>query len=108
MPSTGARRDRSDEQGSSSVPAQGCAEHTSPAGDYGIVTDEQLIKGLSSVCPRNTSALASAYAFLNFVLSHPHSDLMFDGDCRRKFDFSSESVRAHWAFLWPSTVYSHD
>jgi hypothetical protein len=64
MPSTGARRDRSDEQGSSSVPAQGCAEQTSPAGDYGVVTDEELIEGLSSVCPRNTSALASASAFL--------------------------------------------
>jgi hypothetical protein len=28
-------------------------------------------------------------------LSHPHSDLMFDGDCRRKLDFSSEPVCAH-------------
>jgi hypothetical protein len=41
-----------------------CAEHTSPAGDYGVVTDEELIEGLSGVCPRNTSALASASAFL--------------------------------------------
>src|SRR6188508_743596 len=25
---------------------------------------------------------------------------MLDGDCRRKFDFSSKPVRAHWALLW--------
>jgi hypothetical protein len=31
---------------------------------------------------------------------------MFDGDCRRKFDFSSEPVGAHWALL--STLYRYD
>jgi hypothetical protein len=44
---------------------------------------------------------------LDLILSHPHSDLMFDGDCGRKFDFSSEPMRAHWALLC-STVYKHD
>ena len=34
--------------------------------------------------------------FLDFILSHPHSNLMFDGRCRRKFDFSSEPVCSHW------------
>jgi hypothetical protein len=32
-------------------------------------------------------------------LSHQHSELMFDGDCCRKFDFSSEPVIAHWTLL---------
>jgi hypothetical protein len=36
---------------------------------------------------------------LDLILSHPHSDLMFDGDSRRKFDFPSEPVRAHWVLL---------
>src|ERR1043165_465648 len=33
----------------------------------------------------------------NLILSHQRSDLMFDGDGRRKLDPSSESVCAHWA-----------
>jgi hypothetical protein len=50
-------------------------------------------------CPRNTSALASASAFLIENFKHQFPELMFDGDCRRKFDFSSEPVCAHWALL---------
>src|SRR6266446_2878845 len=37
--------------------------------------------------------------FLGLILGHQHSELMFDGDRRRKFDFSSEPVIAHWTLL---------
>jgi hypothetical protein len=43
--------------------------------------------------------------FLNLVLSREHSDLMLDGDRRRKFDFPSKPVRAHWALLWSTFIY---
>jgi hypothetical protein len=33
--------------------------------------------------------------FRNLILSHEHSDLMFDDDRRRRFYFSSKPVRAH-------------
>ena len=33
--------------------------------------------------------------FRNLILSHEHSDLMLDGDRRRKFYFSAKPVRAH-------------
>jgi hypothetical protein len=41
-------------------------------------------------------------------LSHQHSDLMLDGDCRRKFDFSSKPMRAHWALLWSKVLHMYD
>jgi hypothetical protein len=33
---------------------------------------------------------------------------MLNGDCRRKFDFSSKPVCAHWAPLWPNVLYMYD
>jgi hypothetical protein len=33
---------------------------------------------------------------------------MLNGDCRRKFDFSSEPVRAHVPPLWLSLLYMFD
>ena len=33
---------------------------------------------------------------------------MLDGDCRRKFDFSSEPVRVHLALLWSNPLYMYD
>jgi len=32
--------------------------------------------------------------FLIVIMSHQHSDVMFDGDRRQGFDFSSKPVRA--------------
>jgi hypothetical protein len=52
--------------------------------------------GLSATC---FSPCFRLY-FLDLIFSHPHSDLMFDGDCRRKFDFSSEPMSAHWVLLY--------
>jgi hypothetical protein len=40
-----------------------------------------------------------SFCLLNLILGHPHSDLMFDGDCRGKLDLSSEPVCVHQRFL---------
>src|SRR6476659_9371096 len=51
----------------------------------------------------NCFSSCSCLGLLGRIFKHQFSELMFDGDCRRKFDFSSEPVCAHWALLWPST-----
>ena len=56
----------------------------------------QLSANCFSSCP--------CLCLLECIFKHQLSELMFDGDCRRKFEFSSESVRAHWPLLWPSTL----
>ena len=55
----------------------------------------------------NCFSSCSCLCLLDRIFKHQLSDLMFDGDCRRKFDFSSEPVCAHWALLWPSTPYRY-
>ena len=59
-----------------------------------------------SLCKRFFAALSAtcfsscvSLCFLGLILSHQHSELMFDGDRCRKFDFSSEPVIAHWTLL---------
>ena len=54
---------------------------------------------------RADCSISWASAFPNIILSHQHSDLMLDGNCRRKFDFSSKPVRAHLALLWSDFPY---
>src|SRR6201989_2414104 len=46
----------------------------------------------------------SCLCLLEGIFKHQLSELMFDGDCRRKFEFLSEPVRAHWPLLWPSNL----
>jgi hypothetical protein len=53
----------------------------------------------------STNCFSSCSCLLGYIFKHQFFNLMFDGDCRRKFDFSSEPVCAHWALLWPSTLY---
>jgi hypothetical protein len=48
----------------------------------------------------SANCFSSCSCLLDRIFKHQFSDLMFDGDCRRKFDFSSEPVCAHWAFLY--------
>jgi hypothetical protein len=69
---------------------ESCGVHRAPRADH----DDNR-----ALCPRNTSALASASAFLIGPSNIKFPELMFDGDCRRKFNFSSEPVCAHWALL---------
>jgi hypothetical protein len=52
----------------------------------------------------NCFSSCSCLCLLGRIFKHQFSELMFDGDCRRKFDFSSEPMCAHWALLW--TEYS--
>jgi ubiquitin C-terminal hydrolase len=37
--------------------------------------------------------------FLACIFAHQLSQLMFDGDSRRKLELSSEMMRAHWLLL---------
>jgi hypothetical protein len=67
--------------------------------DY-VSVYEQFFARLSANCFSSCSCLCR----LDRIFKHQFSNLMFDGDCRRKFDFSSEPVFAHWALLWPSTL----
>ena len=46
--------------------------------------------------------------FCKLILRHQHPDLMLNGDCRRKFDLSSEPVRAHVAPLWLNPLDMYD
>src|SRR5205814_1133815 len=55
---------------------------------------------LSASCFGSCSCLC----LLERIFKHQLSELMFDGDCRRKFEFFSEPVRAHWPLLWASTL----
>ena len=59
-----------------------------------------------TVSMRGTRAAQRGHALcrLDRIFKHQLSELMFDGDCRRKFEFSSEPVRAHWPLLWLSTL----
>jgi hypothetical protein len=61
-----------------------------------VVFFAQLCASCFSSCP--------CLCRLDRIFKHQLSELMFDGDCRRKFEFSSEPVCAHWALLWPSTL----
>jgi hypothetical protein len=47
----------------------------------------------------NCFSSCSCLCLLDRIFEHQFSELMFDDHCRRKFDFSSEPVRAHWALL---------
>ncbi len=59
-----------------------------------------------TVSMRGTRAAQRGHALcrLDRIFKHQLSELMFDDDCRRKLDFSSEPVRTHWPLLWPSTL----
>src|SRR6266496_4401917 len=56
---------------------------------------KQFFAALSATCFSSCVSLC----FLGLILSHQHSELMFDGDRCRKFDVSSEPVIAHWTLL---------
>jgi hypothetical protein len=60
-----------------------------------ILLCKQFFAALSATCFSSCVSLC----FLGLILSHQHSELMFDGDRCRKFDFSSEPVIAHWTLL---------
>src|SRR5712692_6972191 len=64
-----------------------------------------LYKQFFAAWPAKHFSPCFSVCLLDLMLSHPHSDLLFDSDCRRKLDFSSEPVRAHWALLWSGTSY---
>ena len=59
-----------------------------------------------TVSMRGTRAAQRGHALcrLDRIFKHQLSELMFDDDCRRKLDFSSEPVRTHWPLLWPSIL----
>jgi len=56
---------------------------------------KQFFAALSATCFSSCVSLC----FLGLILRNQHSELMFDGDRCRKFDFSSEPVIAHWTLL---------
>lgn len=52
------------------------------------------------------SFFSCCLGLLDRLFEHQFSELMFDGDCRRKFDCSSEPLNAHWALPWAKTLHA--
>lgn len=72
-------------------------EGTTATQDLAKSLEEQFFARLSAkYCSPGFSLYPPDLIMSHPLLSHPHSDLMFDGDSRTKFYFSSEPVRAYW------------